>query len=63
MRTCSFCHKEIEEGTGKISFVAANVKKIWLNSEEFQEKLNGLKNDSKKFCYDETRRCTKTSYG
>ncbi|WP_296803941.1 hypothetical protein [uncultured Methanobrevibacter sp.] len=31
--------------------------------EEFQEKLNGLKNDSKKFCNDETRRCSKTSYG
>ena len=37
MRTCSFCGKEIEEGTGKmyvkktvpfISFVVVNVKKI-----------------------------------
>ena len=30
---------------------------------EFQEKLNGLKNDSKKFCNDETGRSSKTSYG
>ena len=72
MRTCSFCNKEIEEGTGKmyvkkdgsiISFVAVNVKKTWLNLVEFQEKLNGLKNDSKKFCNDETGRSSKTSYG
>lgn len=45
-----------------ISFVAVNVKNIGLNLEEFQEKLNGLKNDSKKLCNDETRRSFKTSY-
>ena len=58
MRTCSFCSKEIEEGTGKMY-----VKKDGSIYFEFQEKLNGLKNDSKKFCNDETRRCSKTSYG
>ncbi len=70
MRTCSFCHKEIEEGTGKMYvkkdgsiyfFCSSKCEKNMIK--EFQEKLNGLKNDSKKFCNDETRRCSKTSYG
>lgn len=30
---------------------------------EFQEKLNGLKNDSKKFCNDETRRSSRRLMG
>lgn len=72
MRTCSFCNKEIEEGTGKMYvkkdgsiyfFCSSKCEKTWLNLVEFQEKLNGLKNDSKKFCNDETRRSSKTSYG
>ena len=33
-----------------ISSAAANVRKIRSDSEEFQEKLSGLKNETEKFC-------------
>ncbi len=33
-----------------ISSAAANVRKTRLDSEEFQEKLSGLKNETEKFC-------------
>ena len=64
MRTCSFCNKEIEEGTGKMYVKKDGSIYFFCSSKcEFQEKLNGLKNDSKKFCNDETGRSSKTSYG
>jgi hypothetical protein len=38
-----------------ISSAVANVRKTRLDSEGFQEKLNGLKNETEKFCNAETR--------
>ena len=73
MRICSFCNKEIEEGTEKMYvkkdgsiyfFCSSKCGKNMIKLGRDSRKLNGLKkNDSKSFCNDENRRSSKTSYG